>query len=241
MTILFKAVLSPTWFLAKQLKAKKVGDERKTLLKNLNSFYLVLAIILIVPIAFFQSEWELKAGESVSSLYELLPFGYRIFWGYFLISRCNEIFIAFLDDAADKLKRTDSTSSLEFFERLKLSLHSYLELIINFAFIYMLTPTSYWCEASNSVCQSDLVSVSDALFYSAATITTLADSSVSPSYWLVQFITIYQIFCGFTLLIVCFTVYTSRAISDIGTASQIESSADTETYTVTVKPEKPNA
>ncbi|NOI16485.1 ion channel [Vibrio hepatarius] len=241
MVTLFKAVLSPTWFLAKKLKANKVGDERKFLLKNLNIFYLVFAIILIIPIVFFQSEWSLESGERVNSLNELLPFGYLFLWGYFLISRCNEIFIAFLDDAADKLKRTDSTSSLEFFERLKLSLHSYLELIINFAFLYMLTPTSYWCESSESICQPNLTSISDALFYSAATITTLADGSVSPSYWFVQFLTIYQIFCGFTLLIVCFTVYTGRAINEVGTAPEAGSKIGEETYTITVKPEKPNA
>jgi voltage-gated potassium channel len=222
MNILFKAVLSPTWLLARQLKAKKFGDERKALLVNLNVAYLIFAILLIFPVLFFQAEWSLKSGENVSSLYESIPFGCRVLWGYFLISRCNEIFMAFLDDAADKLKKTDSTSSLEFYERLKLSFKSYLELIVNFAFIYMLTPVSYWCATSSNVCQSNLVSINDALFYSAATITTLADSSVSPSYWLVQFLTIYQIFCGFTLLVVCFTVYTSRAIADIHTEHSSE-------------------
>jgi voltage-gated potassium channel len=204
-----KIIFSPTFFLARKLKANKVGDERKNVIQNLNYVYLIISIVSLICILVFQSEWSLADSTPISSLSDAVPSIYKYSWFYFLFSRCNEIFFAFLSDASDKLKRTDNTSSLEFYERLSLSLKSYIELIVNFAIMYMLTSTDYWA-------QGNLVSVSDALFYSAATITTLADGSLSPNFWLVQFLTIYQIFCGFSLLIVCFTVYTSRAVNEIG-------------------------
>lgn len=205
--MIIKSVFSPTWLMAKCLKSNKTKDERSKLIKNLNIVFLVVSIVSLIGVVAIQYDCRLTEGCSVSSLIDTTPFWYKAIWFYFLFSRCTEIFIAFLADASDKLKNNSNMSSLEFFERLRLALSSYIELIINFAFIYMLTPSSYWGG-------NNLASVTDALFYSAATITTLSDSSVSPCFWFVQFLTIYQVFCGFSLLIVCFTVYTSKAINN---------------------------
>jgi len=229
MSIVFKSIFSPTWFFARVYKEGKYSDIRKKRIQQLNITYLIISVITIVAVIVYQAQWELPIGTPVTSLANDVTFGYKFFWFYFLISRCNEIFMAFLMDASDKLKSNRGVSSLQFFERLNLSLKSYLELIINFALLYMLTPLRYWCKENP-------FSVFDALFYSASTITTLSDSSVSPVFWFVKLLTIYQIFCGFSLLIVCFTVYTGRAISEIGTTNNIsQNNINTSTFQITVK------
>lgn len=228
---MLKTIISPTWRLADFLKAEKNGVARSRLIQLLNSIYLTIAIFTVVSILIYQAPWSTFDDQKVAGLSDVVSFPLQIFWFYFVLSRCNEIFMAFLKDASDKIKCDEKTSSLEFYERLTLSMRSYIELIINFAILYMLLPSEYWLNGN-------LALINDALFYSAATITTLADSSAQPHFWLVQLLSIYQIFCGFSLLIVCFTVYTSRAINDIGnsTSSEIfEVVVDGEKYNVTVK------
>ena len=136
-------------------------------------------------------------------------------------------------DASAKIKREDNTSSLEFNERLKLALKSYFELIINFSILFSLMPCSFW---ETGKAATDII---NALYYSAATITTLSDGTVAPTFWITKLLAIYEIFCGFSLLIVCFTVYTSRAIGDspvsVVNGKDISNNNEVNTYSVTVK------
>ena len=228
-------MLSPTWFLANYLKNRyKKKNERKNCIKKLNSFYLTIAIVFIALTIFYQNGWlPSKSIELPYSLYKLLPFPYYVVWVYFLLSRCNEIFFAFLIDASAKIKKEDNTSSLEFNERLKLALKSYFELIINFSILFSLMPISFWEEGKKA---TDII---NSLYYSAATITTLSDGTVVPTSWVTKLLTIYEIFCGFSLLIVCFTVYTSRAIGDspvsIVNKKPVSTFDEISTYSVTVK------
>jgi len=228
-------ILSLTWFLANHLKNKSIlKSERKNCIKLLNSFYLTVAVVSVALIIIYQNAWlPSQAVKPPYSLYNLLPFLVYVAWIYFLLSRCNEIFFAFLMDASDKIKREDNTSSLEFNERLKLALKSYFELIINFSILFSLMPSSFW---ETGKAATDII---DALYYSAATITTLSDGTVAPEFWITKFLAIYEIFCGFSLLIVCFTVYTSRAIGDspvsVVNGKDISSNNEINTYSVSIK------
>ncbi|MDH4943823.1 potassium channel family protein [Sulfurimonas sp. C5] len=189
---LVKYILSPTLALAVGLKS--IFDKTNTI-KTLNSIYLGIALISATLLAMFNITRDVLINDVGLIL--------LILWGYFLMSRNNEIFIAFLNDAFDKLNNSINNTSLSISDRITLSLKSYLELIINFAIIYFLLPMEFWkdCNSPNNIESS--------IYFSGVTITTLGYGDISPSHWFPQFLTVYEVFCGFILLIVCFTIYTN--------------------------------
>nr|WP_303245987.1 potassium channel family protein [Salinivibrio sp. EAGSL] len=132
-----------------------------------------------------------------------------IVWVYPL-SRANEIIYAFYRDAIEKLNGEPSRSDLKYGERIQLAVKSYIELIINFASIYMLLPPCYFDNKINSYI--------DALYFSGVTITTLGYGDISPRYAFPQFLSVYEVLCGFTLIVVSFAVYTGRGIEASGSA-----------------------
>jgi len=189
---LVKYILSPTLALAVGLKS--IFDKTKTI-KTLNSIYLGIALVSAILLAIFNLTREIL----ISDIGLIAIF----LWGYFLMSRNNEIFIAFLNDAFDKLNNDKNNTNLSISDRIILSLKSYLELIINFAIIYFLLPMKFW---KDGTFPNDIES---SIYFSGVTITTLGYGDISPSHWLPQFLTVYEVFCGFILLIVCFTIYTN--------------------------------
>ncbi len=178
-------------------------------IKFWNCFYLLLSIICVAGILYHESypgKGRLFNGDIV---------GLNFLLGYFWISRCNEIFFAFLTDAYDKLKpNASNSSSLLPYERIQLALKSYLELILDFALLYWILPVNFWI--SSSLCPREMVenivnapvSLVDFLYFSGVTITTLGYGDISPTHWWPKFLSVYEVLCGFILLVVSFTVYT---------------------------------
>ncbi|MEH6458224.1 MAG: potassium channel family protein [Cocleimonas sp.] len=193
------SVLSPTYLLAGILKET---FNRTTVIKRLNSFYLAFSFISVIGLLVFQEYYSL----GVINLNASMSFIIIFIWAYFVLSRCNEIFWAFLKDAFDKMDDLNvSNSTLSPSERIKLSLKSYLELIINFSILYMLLPKS--CEVWGSRAPEN---IAEALYFSGVTITTLGYGDISPRHWWPQLLSVYEVFCGFILLIVCFAIYAGR-------------------------------
>jgi len=201
------AVLSPTWALADWLKSK---FDRTNTIKILNSLYLWVSIVSAGAIAAYQ---ELLGATVSSDLYTSLPYVVIILWSYFLLSRCNEVFYAFLKDAFDKMESyneepTDENnaqkSSLTPRDRIKLSLKSYLELNLNFSILYALTGKSLWKDFHAPT------SITEAIYFSGATITTTGYGDITPCHWYPQFMSIYEVFCGVLLLVVCFAIYAGK-------------------------------
>ncbi|MGZ5009186.1 MAG: potassium channel family protein [Methylobacter sp.] len=202
LTILF-ALLSPTWAFACFLKGKASEKEKKKIIiTRLNSFYLILAISSTIIVAIYQ---YLIRTESLISLYNSLHIVGVILWSYFLLSRSNEIFGAFLNDAFDKMDNgNEGSSSLTPRERIVLSLKSYLELLLDFALLYAITDASLW-----KGCIAPL-KITDAIYYSGITITTTGYGDITPINWYPQFLAVYEVFCGVILLVVCFAIYAAR-------------------------------
>ena len=194
---IFYFLLSPTFHLADYLKLR---NDRTTIIKELNTGYLIVSVISFLSIWIFQYLFELE------SLYELLCPIIVGLWSWFLISRANEIFYAFLKDAFDKMDshKGSGLSNLSFPDRIRLSLKSYLELILDFAILFALTKPSFW---KNSIAPT---SITDATYFSGITITTTGYGDFTPSNWYPQFLAIYEVFCGVILLVVCFAIYASR-------------------------------
>lgn len=190
-------LLSPTFELARCLKAGKGKDGKSKIIKALNSLYLLFAIFGALGLLVFESVIQNHCDVSTAGYLSGICVAY-------LLSRCNEIFYSFLKDAIDKSQKPpDATSSLTPVDRIKLALKSYFELIIDFAIIYSLLPAFYWneCKAPDTILE--------ALYFSEVTITTLGYGDISPKHPFLQLLTVYEVLCGFILLIVCFTIYTN--------------------------------
>ena len=193
--------LSPTYFFADYKKSKNIsaGKKLEVLIKKFNTRYLIIASLLALWLFYFPPAeiYETKVGD--------------VFWGFSLfivwiypLSRANEIIYAFYRDAIEKLNGEQSRSQLKYGERIQLAVKSYIELIINFASIYMLLPPEYF--------GGKITTYADALYFSGVTITTLGYGDISPMHNFSKFLSVYEVLCGFVLIIVSFAVYTGRGI-----------------------------
>ena len=195
-------LLSPTYFYAdyRKDKVEKASGKmaRTELIKKYNKRYLFASMILAFGLG-VTYQWN-EYPEVIYSLVIGL-----IIW-LFPFSRSNEIFYAFIKDALDKVSHKDSHSELKFSDRIRLALNSYLELVVNFGILFYLLP----CEWFNT----QLESMIDALYFSGVTITTLGYGDYSPVHFVPQFLVVYEVFCGFILLIVSFAIYSGRGLNE---------------------------
>ena len=197
-------VFSPTYWLADYRKSKYKRQQKAEvgkLIKKYNSIYLVLAILLAIGMHLLSPVDIYNVNEDMGDAF-IWAAGLLI-WIYPL-SRANEIIFSFYRDAIEKLNGEPSRSDLKFGDRIKLAMRSYVELVVNFATIYALLPPSYFdCGISSYL---------DALYFSGVTITTLGYGDISPSAVFPQLLSIYEVLCGFMLIVVSFAVYTGRGL-----------------------------
>ena len=183
------------------LKQKnKSKDERQkavgTLIRKFHTSYLVIASLFALAC------FKLSVVGYDNDYGDAWFFSFALLVGAYSISRANEIIYAFLGDAIARLNGKKARSNLRYGERIRLALSSYLELVVNFASAYYVMPAGWFSKSLETYWQ--------ALYFSGVTITTLGYGDFSPKYWVAQFLSVYEVFCGFSLLIVSFTVYVSR-------------------------------
>lgn len=218
-------ILSPTFFFAnlnniyigktpchseieeKKANAKKLYNIRYFLF---SFFFICILSIIELLINNLSDTWELEDFSIYFydwNKYFVIPFT------IYLFSRCLEIFYAFGKDAVDKLSNSKSNTNLKFFERIKLSLRSYIELIINYALLYYFIKVI--CINYNlGLPFNDLNSVFDSIYYSSLIITTIGFDLIKPTMVVTKFLSFFQVFNGMILVIVSFTIYVSRSISE---------------------------
>ncbi len=193
-------IVSPTWMSANLAKLGLRGGERSRLIRLRNRRYFrislalaaVAEVVSLIDSAFVQRP-------------ELIPF--RIVLFAYLISRCNEVFYAFYRDAIEKLvPRQMPRSSLSWARRLRLALNSYVELVLDFALMYLLLPIGSLSPKPDTF--------TDLIFYSASTISTSGGGGIVPVGMKARLLTDYEVFCGLILVVVCFAVYVGRAFAD---------------------------
>ena len=203
-----KGVLSPTCALAycckrSVQKQKKNKDARRkavgALIRKFHRGYLIVASLLALVCSMLS-----VGGYGTEYRNPYFAFFAALVWIY-SISRANEIFYAFLGDAIAKVKIKNDRSDLGCGDRIRLALWSYLELVVNFASVYYVMPADWFNKSLETYWQ--------ALYFSGVTITTLGFGDFAPKCWVPQLLSVYEVFCGFSLLIVSFTVYVSRGTS----------------------------
>ncbi len=203
---MIKLLYSPTYFFAsyrkKEVQKSKGIKARTALIIKYNKRYLCASILFII---FFGTTWQWNVYPTGD--YKYLYIFLIAFYIWLLpLSRCNEIFYVFIRDALDKVAHKKSHSNLSFSTRIRLSLNSYLELVINFGLIYYVLP----CEWFNK----QFTNIADALYFSGVTITTLGYGDFSPIGYIPKSLVIYEVFCGFSLLIVSFAIYAGRGLNE---------------------------
>jgi len=198
-------LLSPTYFYAdfrKNMVVEQHGKPEITrLIKIYNKRYLFASLLVAMGLG-VNYQWN-EYPEEHKIIYSFLIAA--IIW-FLPLSRCNEIFYAFIKDALDKVSHKGQRSNLAFSERIRLALNSYLELVVNFGIIFYLLPSEWF--------NKPLPSILDALYFSGVTITTLGYGDFSPNHFVPQFLVVYEVFCGFTLLIVSFAIYAGRGLNE---------------------------
>lgn len=206
-------ILSPTYKLAERNKAKLFSEEdgksRLTQgIKKYNKRYLWITLVLAAA-AGLVFDQKLYAHEH----YKYVNYAICFFFGWLIFfSRAFEIFKAFLDDAVEKLNQTASSSDLGYGDRLRLAFNSYMELLIGFGVLYYILPSCLFKGGSDTPFQfTDIV---QAIYFSGVTMATVAYGDISPAHWLTQSLVVFQVFCGLTLALVSFTVYTSLALAN---------------------------
>lgn len=195
-------VLSPTYFFADYKKSKRYGhaEDVGNLIKRFNAGYLIIACLIAFGLYSYPPT-DIYKSQLGGVFIWVAAF---IVWAYPL-SRANEIIYAFYRDAIEKLNGEASRSNLKYGERIKLAVKSYVELIVNFACIYILLPADFFVDGK-------VHSFIDALYFSGVTMTTLGYGDIVPAHAVTRFFAIYEVVCGFSLIIVSFAVYTGRGI-----------------------------
>ena len=213
-------LVAPTYKLAELKKLNLVSsnapkDNISSALKLYNKRYLCASIVFAMAAQLLVSLGDylyppkgFYTGEYVKWIFTAAVI--FICWLY-LFSRAVEICKAFLEDAIEKLNGEEPISNLKYGERLQLSLKSYIELIINFGTIYFLVPATFYKGKEGY----DFNSIIEAIYFSGVTITTLGYGDISPSSWILQLVTVFQVIVGFSLIVVAFAIYSSLALSKI--------------------------
>lgn len=197
-------ILSPTMLYAAFCKSL-VADEPeqlRELIISRNWQYFLITISFLVLSVFLGSDL---------SVFESLIFA-PIF--LYALSRINEIFVAFIKDASSHLRTKEHSSTLMYHERIPLAMRSYVELILLFGLVYFGLNSWFGSLSCSSECHKCAVSILQATYFSGVTITTLGYGEMTPNNLVAQAFTIYEVLCGFTLIVVSFTVYVSKSISE---------------------------
>lgn len=175
-------------------------------IKTYNRYYLSITLVLAVAAGLlFDPQWYTHQHYKYVNYTVCIFFGWAIFF-----SRAFEIFKAFLDDAVEKLNRTPSSSELGYGDRLRLAFNSYIELLVGFGVLYYILP-SYLFKGGDKTLHFN--SVIESIYFSGVTMATVGYGDISPAHWLTQCLVVFQVFCGLTLALVSFTVYTCLALT----------------------------
>ncbi|OCH38437.1 potassium channel family protein [Vibrio cyclitrophicus] len=245
--IFLVGAMCPTLYFAVFMK---YGSNKNKVIRSLNWGYFVVALVSFIILVV-----RLELNQYETNKLELTPNSFWwTLWVVFLLSRCFEIFYAFLRDGLDKISINKFPDRKEFqktillcnkvlsyfcsdeifykiklnikkprifkiwllsrlplknkvkgekltnYDRLVLSFRSYFELILNFAIMFSLLPASYWNVGKS-------LDIIKATYFSGVTITTLGYGDVYPTQWFSQFLSVFEVLCGFTLIVICLAIY----------------------------------
>ncbi|NOS89235.1 MAG: two pore domain potassium channel family protein [Methylococcaceae bacterium] len=206
--------LSGTLLFASYKKSLEPGPgDKANLIRKFNKRYFWDTLLIAV---FFLFKCLLP-NEQLDKVKDWWPFVICIYLiGFYAFSRVNEVFFAFIRDARDKLdfSKNDSekeSSDLKFYERIKLAMVSYLELIFLYGILQFIL-SIYGCGLDDG--NKWIANIWDSVYFSGITIATVGYGDLHPISGFSKFLAVYEVINGVVLIVVSFTIYVSRSISD---------------------------
>jgi len=185
------------------------GDELSTSIKRRNLAYLLLSVFSYAVLDIMFRLENVSLCDVFILKQHWIPTVIFSFTIYILLSRVFHIFLAFYYDAEDKLLGTDSDSSLTTIDRMRLTLRSYLELIISFSLLYVYLGL---VNQGNVIKGAD--SMLDSLYFSVITITTLGYGDINPITDVAKVLSMIEVLSGLTLIILALAIYISSAFKE---------------------------
>lgn len=198
------SIISPTYVRATLKKDSTLSDleKRAVIIRKLNTQYLIISIVFALILTFYRIIENINKFVFSIILFTML---------YYSFSRINEIFMAFIKDAKDKMKyKPQVGKGLSYADRLILALKSYLELMINYGIIYYILNFDIIKKLylnKERIFNTDFDNLIEAIYYSASTITTVGYGDIFPTTTITQVLSIYEVINGLLLLVVSFTIY----------------------------------
>lgn len=208
----YKYLFMPTRLYSEIIK-EKAPDKFLIYMKKMTLFSLITGVVIVfcfclISISVDSNNLFDFFYVEDNSLINLISRFFLYFISLWSISRIIEITYAFIHDARTHLKPKEKSSNIPYYERIHLAMVSYLELIVLFGILYFCL-NSLFCAFNMDI------TIIDAIYFSGVTITTLGYGDIQPVFWITKILSILEVLCGFTLIIVSFTVYVSRAINDL--------------------------
>jgi hypothetical protein len=207
------AGVTPTSMLYKLITRVARGTDRYTVAEWFDFAFLVLAILTFAA----RCVWE-KIGVLNPAVFTYLA--------AVQISRCIEIPSAFLADALDTLRKPSNTKAVPRYRRIELAITVYFELILNYALLYALMPGDYWsagrCPSLKDLAEIGVLnsnhslSAVSALYYSAATMSTLGFGDIVPLRNLPRVSSIVQVLSSVILVVMSIAIYAGTGVGQSG-------------------------
>lgn len=85
---------------------------------------------------------------------------------------------------------------------------NYVDITMQFGFIFYLMQKVNPCFLK--LTQGDTLSVFDAVYFSAVTITTLGYGDIAPIHWTAKLLVVIELLCGLSLIVMVFAIYASQ-------------------------------
>ena len=193
-------VISPTYLITLFLtKFNKNQKTNKVKIIRINRIYFYISFSIAISLYFI--EYYIVTTEKNPYFLRFIFF-IMLFYSF---SRSLEIFLFYIIDSIEKMKyKTKPKPGISFLDKFILALRNYIELIFTYGIIYHILNKS---NINIILFNSNFEDITEALYFSANTITLLGYGDHYPTHLLTQFLSMFQLISGAYILIITFTLY----------------------------------
>ncbi|MFW6268711.1 MAG: ion channel [Bacillota bacterium] len=226
-------IISPTYFITEKYKNHILTSYNQNIRQKIKKFYnhyFFLSWIFFGLLLFWPDTSE------------NFPFLSRIIFfliTYYSISRAIEIFLDFLIDSIEKMKKKPLVNKgLTYSDRYIIALKIFIELIIDYGIIYYAFSTNfaqYLFKTNQNLYITRFDSIFEAVYLSVSTITILGFGDIYPTHFITQFFSIFEVLTGVFILIVTFTIYVNLNFTENKKLNKIQNQTEEAGFTNTSK------
>jgi voltage-gated potassium channel len=196
------SVISPTGLSITAIRRWSPKSAQRLIVLGWGNLWIIISFVFVVYVRI----WSDVINANQQGLYAKIAI-------FFALSRSVEIAIAFLRDAIGKIKPILSRSKLTKAERIRMVFKSYLELILDFAIVAYFSVENI----PASGYEKQFSNISDAIYFSAITITTTGYGDNYPICEFSKYLSVFEVLSGTILLVVALAIYLGTTEDTSGT------------------------